>query len=62
MVKVFVVTEIVFSVLFLYLTWLCVGTWGLQGVAIAYAANYAIYWLAAVGVLTRGALRKIASA
>lgn len=62
MVKVFVVTEIVFSVLFLYLTWLCVGTWGLQGVAIAYAANYAIYWLAAVGVLTRGALRKIAPA
>lgn len=59
MVKVFVVTEIVFSVSFLCLTWLCVGTWGLQGVAIAYAANYAMYWLC-VGVLTRGTLRKIA--
>lgn len=58
MVKVFVVTEVVFSVSFLCLTWLCVGIWGLQGVAIAYAANYAMYWMC-VGVLTRRALRRM---
>lgn len=45
MVKVFVVTEIVFSVSFVVLSWLLVALFGLIGVSIAYAINYCCYWI-----------------
>jgi len=45
MVKVFVMTEIVFSASFVLLTWLLVGFYGLTGVPIAYATNYCLYWI-----------------
>jgi len=45
MVKFYIFTEILFSALFIILTWIFVDKWGLQGVAIAYAANYSLYWM-----------------
>lgn len=44
MLKLFMVTEIVFAAGFVALTWLFTGMMGLQGVAVAHAVNYAIYW------------------
>ena len=44
MVRIFVVTEISFSILFVLLSWLLVNLFGLVGVPMAYAANYLIYW------------------
>ena len=44
MVKVFVATEILFCTSLFFLTTIFVPKWGLQGVTIAYAVNYAIYW------------------
>ncbi len=45
MVKFFVITEIVFCASFFLLTWVFVSKWGLQGVSIAYAVNYGVYWV-----------------
>lgn len=45
MVKIYVITEITFCVSFFSLTWVFVSKWGLQGVAIAYAVNYCLYWI-----------------
>lgn len=44
MVKVFMSVEIIFSILFVLLTWFFVKEWGLQGVPMAYAVNYLICW------------------
>ncbi len=46
MVKFFVVTEIFFSLLFLLLSWLFIEFYGLGGVAVAYAVNYLLHWVA----------------
>lgn len=45
MVKVFVITEITFSILFVVLSWLLVAQFGLVGVSMAYAINYSLYWV-----------------
>ncbi len=45
MVKIFVITEIIFSVSFVVLGWSLVGTLGLVGVSVAYAINYCFYWV-----------------
>lgn len=45
MVKLFVITEVAFCVSFFLLTLLFVSKWGLQGVSIAYAVNYSVYWV-----------------
>ena len=45
MFKLFMVTELVFAATFVLLTWLFTKTFGLQGVTMAYALNYAIYWV-----------------
>jgi PST family polysaccharide transporter len=45
MVKVFVMTEITFSVLFVLLSWLLVAKFGLIGVPMAYGINYCGYWV-----------------
>jgi PST family polysaccharide transporter len=45
LVKIFVVSEISFSLSFFMLTCVCVRVWGLKGVAIAYAVNYSLYWI-----------------
>ncbi|WP_248752119.1 O-antigen translocase [Pseudomonas sp. MWU15-20650] len=45
MFKLFMVTEIVFSSSFVILSWLFTNELGLQGVTVAYAINYAAYWV-----------------
>lgn len=45
MFKLFMVTELVFSVTFVLFSWLLMKVFGLQGVTIAYALNYAVYWV-----------------
>ncbi len=44
MFKLYIVTEIVFSALFIALTWVFTKTVGFEGVVVAFAANYALYW------------------
>jgi PST family polysaccharide transporter len=45
MVGLFMVTEIVFSISFVVLTHLITAKIGLDGVAVAHAVNYTVYWL-----------------
>lgn len=45
MTKLYIFTEITFSITFVVLTWLLTKTLGLQGVVVAFAVNYAAYWL-----------------
>lgn len=45
MIKIFVVTEIIFAAGFVLLTWLFTGVLGLEGVAVAHVVNYAAYWV-----------------
>ena len=45
MTKLFIVTEIIFSVLLVVLTYLFTKIFGFEGVSIAYLLNYAIYWV-----------------
>lgn len=45
MIKSFIVTEIIFSLSFCLFTRILVAFYGLPGVAMAYALNYAIYWM-----------------
>lgn len=45
MTKLFIVTEIIFSVLLVFLTYLFTKIFGFEGVSIAYLLNYAIYWI-----------------
>jgi len=45
MLKLFIITEIIFSISFVVLTWVLTKTIGFQGVAVAFAANYAAYWI-----------------
>lgn len=52
MVKSFLVTELLFNWSFCWLTSLLVQRYGLQGVAMAYALNYALYWIV-MGILVR---------
>lgn len=45
MTKLFVITEIIFSLSLVLLTYICTQVSGFEGVSIAYLINYAIYWL-----------------
>ncbi|MGK5032339.1 O-antigen translocase [Janthinobacterium sp. MDT1-19] len=45
MVRTFILTEVLFSVSFYGLTVAFVSAYGLQGVAMAYAGNYLLYWI-----------------
>lgn len=58
MVKVFVITEIAFSISFVVLSWLLVSQFGLIGVSMAYAINYSLYWVG-MGCLVRREIRRI---
>jgi PST family polysaccharide transporter len=58
MVRVFVITEIAFSLSFVLLSWWLVDLFGLSGVAMAYAINYSIYW-AAMAYLTKSEINKM---
>lgn len=58
MVKAFVVTEIVFSLLFYFLTTQFIVHAGLVGVSISYAINYLFYWIVMV-ILVKIELKKM---
>ena len=53
MVKIFIVSEIMFSGLFVFMSWFWVSIFGLVGVTIAYAVNYSLYWLAMIYLVKR---------
>lgn len=53
MVKLFISTEIIFSLSFVLLTYLLTSMFGIEGVTIAYAINYFFYWIALAFVLIR---------
>lgn len=44
MVKTFILTEVIFSLTFIFLSWFLVEIFGLAGVSMAYATNYSLYW------------------
>ncbi|MDR7051728.1 PST family polysaccharide transporter [Duganella sp. 3397] len=58
MVRTFIVTEIIFSLSFYALTVVFVSIYGLQGVAIAYACNYLLYWIS-MAVLVKNEMEKM---
>ncbi|MBC8982165.1 O-antigen translocase [Pseudomonas lurida] len=45
MVKLFIFSEVIFAVGFVFFTWVFTSLIGFQGVAIAHAVNYLLYWL-----------------
>lgn len=45
MTKLFIITEISFSILYVLLTVLCTKHYGLKGVTVAYSLNYLLYWI-----------------
>ena len=51
MTKIFIITEIAFSILFYTLTIFFSNAFGLEGVAIAHAVNYVVYWVIIFAVL-----------
>jgi PST family polysaccharide transporter len=58
MVRIFVITEITFSLSFVLLSWWLVDLLGLSGMAMAYAINYSIYWVA-MAYLTKCEINKM---
>ena len=58
MVKVFIITEIAFSITFVVLSWFLVVDFGLIGVSIAYGINYFLYWIGMV-VLIRMEMQRM---
>lgn len=45
MIRLFMITEVVFSALFVALTWALTSVLGFQGVVVAFTINYALYWI-----------------
>ena len=45
MIRLFMISEVMFSAGFVMLTWFFVSFMGLEGVVVAHAVNYAAYWL-----------------
>jgi PST family polysaccharide transporter len=58
MVRVFVITEIIFSISFVLLSWWLVDLFGLSGVAMSYTVNYSLYWIA-MAYLVKMEMRKM---
>jgi len=58
MIKLFILTEISFSILFVLLSWLLVGRFGLIGISMAYAINYSLYWVS-MGFLAKKEMRQM---
>lgn len=53
MIKLFVVSEVLFSLIFYLLTVIFTNSFGLEGVAVAYSANYLLYWAAMAFFITK---------
>jgi PST family polysaccharide transporter len=58
LIKMFLITEVIFSFSFYFLTYLFTTTFGAQAPVFAHALNYGIYWLVMV-ILIKKFLRKI---
>jgi PST family polysaccharide transporter len=58
MVKIFIASEVAFSITFVLLSWLLVGIFGLVGVSMAYAINYILYWVS-MGFLVQHEIRRM---
>lgn len=58
MMKLFVVSQVVFSASFYGWTYLLTNVYGLEGVTIAHAVNYAVYWVVMGIFIGRTVLRK----
>jgi PST family polysaccharide transporter len=58
MVKIFVITEIAFSISFVVLSWFLIYAFGLVGVSMAYAINYSFYWIG-MGYLMKHEMQKM---
>ncbi|WP_374542845.1 O-antigen translocase [Flavobacterium sp.] len=58
MVKAFVITEVIFSSIFYFLTIIFVSKFGLSGVSIAYVINYSLYWIVMV-FLIRSEMKRL---
>lgn len=58
MVKIYLITEVSFSILFVFLSWLLVGIFGLVGVSMAYVINYSLYWVS-MGFLVKNEMRRM---
>lgn len=58
MVKLFIVSEVVFAASFYGWTYLLTNVYGLEGVTIAHAVNYMIYWVVMGIFIGRAVLRK----
>ena len=58
MVKLFIATEILFAAGFYVWTVIFTGLYGLEGVSIAHAVNYAIYWIAMSVFMNKIVLRE----
>lgn len=57
MFKLFMITEVIFAAGFFGFTYWFTGMFGVEGVAIAHAANYALYWLTMAVAIHRLAQR-----
>lgn len=53
MTKVFIISEIVFSIIYVILSYYLVLNIGLKGIVIAFAVNYALYWLFLIAFFRR---------
>jgi PST family polysaccharide transporter len=58
MVKPFIITEVIFSASYFFLTLLLTPYWGLKGVVMAYTINYGFYWLC-MGCLIKNELNRM---
>ena len=58
MVKIYVMSEIIFSSSFVLLSWVLVDYFGLVGVSMAYAINYLLYW-GGMAYLIRNEMRQM---
>jgi len=58
MLKYYLTTEVIFSILFILLSIALVDIFGLIGVSMAYAMNYSLYWVC-VGVFVRNEIRRM---
>lgn len=58
MVRTFVMTEVIFSLSFYGLTVVFSAEFGLQGVAMAYACNYLVYWIV-MALLVKNEMKKM---
>lgn len=45
MIRLYIITEIVFAITFILLTYLCTQLFGFEGVSIAHLINYGAYWI-----------------